>query len=207
MLWARVLDLGGDVARAHAEYRALAADLPIATDRARATREPALAAAQTALAAALAAGRLDEARTWADRIAEWESPESTAALEARLAVARAAGDEPGELAALRALHERGRNEPELRERLAILELEHGDVDQALHLLEGLVAESPDDEALRSQLGAAQLRFRLRLLPENVQKVAARPRAFARRLRRAALLDGARRAHDGAGRQRADRDAT
>ena len=174
LLWARVLDLGGEVAEAHAEYRALAADLPIATDRARATREPAVAAAQKALADALTGGRLDEAKQWADRIAEWESPTSIAALEAKLAVARAAGDEPGELVVLRSLHAGGRDEPNLRQRLADLELEHGDGDQALHLYEGLVAEFPEDEALRSHLGAAQLRFRLRLLPEEVQKLAARP---------------------------------
>jgi hypothetical protein len=133
-----------------------------------------VAAAQTALTAALTAGRIDEARAWAERIGRWESPQSAAALEARLAVARAAGDEPAELEALRGLHDRGRSDRELLERLASLELEHGDADQALHLLEGLVAEEPDDEALRSQLAAAQLRFRLRLLPENVQKLAAKP---------------------------------
>ena len=113
-----------------------------------------------------------QARSWADRIAEWESPDSTVALEARLAVARAEGDERAELEALRGLHDRGRSDRELLERLAALELEHGDADQALHLLEGLVADAPDDESLRSQLAAAQLRFRLRLLPENVQKLAA-----------------------------------
>ncbi|HEX2465901.1 MAG TPA: hypothetical protein VHR17_14865 [Thermoanaerobaculia bacterium] len=174
LLWARVLELGGDAAGAHAEYRQLAGDLPIASERARATREPAVAAAQAALASALAAGRIDQARSWADRIAEWESPDSTVALDARLAVARAAGDEQTELEALRGLHDRGRSDRELLERLAALELEHGDADQALHLLEGLVADAPEDEALRSQLAAAQLRFRLRLLPENVQKLAARP---------------------------------
>ena len=89
-------------------------------------------------------------------------------------MARAAGDEQAELEALRGLRDRGRSDRELLERLAVLELEHGDADQALHLLEGLVAEAPDDESLRSQLAAAQLRFRLRLLPENVQKLAARP---------------------------------
>jgi tetratricopeptide (TPR) repeat protein len=174
LLWARVLELGGDPAGAHAEYRDLAADLPIATERARATREPAVAAAQTALAAALAAGRIDDARTWADRIGQWESPDSTVAFEARLAVARAAEDEPAELDALRGLRARGRSDRELLERLATLELEHGDADEGLHLLEGLVADAPDDQSLRSQLAAAQLRFRLRLLPENVQKLAARP---------------------------------
>ena len=174
LLWARVLELAGDAAAAHGEYRALAADLPIASERVRATREPAVAAAQAALAAALAAGRIDEARTWVDRIAEWDSPDSLAALEARLAVARAAGDEPAELDALRGLHDRGRTDRELLERLASLELEHGDADQGLHLLEGLVGDFPDDAGLRSQLAAAQLRFRLRLLPENVQKLAAKP---------------------------------
>ena len=169
-----MLELGGDAAGAYAEYRELAADLPIASERARATREPAVVAAQAALASALAAGRIDQARIWADRIGEWESPDSTVALEARLAVARAAGDEQAELEALRGLRDRGRSDRELLERLAVLELEHGDADQALHLLEGLVAEAPDDESLRSQLAAAQLRFRLRLLPENVQKLAARP---------------------------------
>jgi hypothetical protein len=173
LLWARLLELGGDAAGAHAEYRVLAADLPIAADGARATREPAVAAAQAALAEAIAGGRLEEARGWADRIAEWDSPDGEAALRARLAVARAAGDEPAELEALRALDRQGHGDRALRERLAALELEHGDADRALHLLEGLVAAEPDDPALRSQLAAAQLRFRLRLLPEAVQKLASR----------------------------------
>jgi hypothetical protein len=173
LLWARLLELDGDAAGAHAEYRALADQLPIAAERARATREPALAAAQSALAAALAGGKIDEARVWADRIAQWGSPDAPVALEARLAVARAAGDESGELELLRALHQRGRSDRALLERLAALELELGDADQALHLLEGLVADAPDDPALRSQLAAAQLRFRLRLLPETVQQLAAR----------------------------------
>jgi hypothetical protein len=174
LLWARVLDLVGDAAGAHAEYRELAADLPIASERARATREPAVAAAQAQLASSLAAGRIDEARTWADRIAAWASAESPVALEARLAVARGSGDEAAELEALRGLHQHARTDPEMLARLATLELEHGDADQGLHLLEGLVADAPDDASLRSQLAAAQLRFRLRLLPENVQKVAVRP---------------------------------
>jgi tetratricopeptide (TPR) repeat protein len=173
LLWARVLDLEGDAAAAHAEYRALADQLQIAAARARATLEPALAAAQAALADALADRRIEEARTWADRIADWESPDAPVALEARLAVARAAGDQPAELELLRALHQRGHSDRALLERLVALELELGDADEALRLLEGLVAESPDDPSLRSQLAAAQLRFRLRLLPENVQKVATR----------------------------------
>ena len=107
LLWARLLELDGEVVPAYAEYRTLAADLPVAAERERALREPAVTAAQAALAEALAAARIEEARALADRIAEWDSPDATAALEARLAVARAAGDAPTELEALRALHQRG----------------------------------------------------------------------------------------------------
>ena len=173
LLWARVLELGSEVALAHAEYRALADQIPIAAQRARATREPAIAAAQSEIERALAAGRVDDARTWADRLSQWEPSDSLPLLEIRRRIASAAGDEPGELEALRALHGRGQDERALLERLAELELEIGDADQALRLLEGLVDRHPEDASLRSQLAAAQLRFRLRLLPEGVRKLAAR----------------------------------
>jgi tetratricopeptide (TPR) repeat protein len=173
LLWARVLELDGDVALAHVEYRALADQLPVAEQRARATREEAVGDAAEALRAALDAGQVEEARDWAALLAEWEPADSAVVLGARLDVARAAGDEPGELDVLRALDASGRTDRPTLERLAALELEIGDADQALRLLEGLVEEEPDDRELQSQLAAAQLRFRLRLLPEDVQQLASR----------------------------------
>ena len=183
---------------------ALAADLPIASERARATREPAVAAAQAALASALAAGRIDQARSWADRIAEWESPDSTAALEARLAVARAAGDEQAELEALRGA---ARARP-LRSRAA------------------RAAGRPRARARRRRSSTAPARraggrrARRRVATQSARRGAAAvpaaapareraevggtPRAHARRLRGPALLGGARRAPD-PGRQREDRE--
>jgi tetratricopeptide (TPR) repeat protein len=173
LVWARALDLGGEVALAHAEYRALEDQIPIASQRARATREQAVEQAQARVDQALAGGRVDEAREWMDRLVEWEPADSVVVLEAGLRVAQAAGDGVGELAALRSLTTRGRDDRAMIERLAALELEIGDADQALRLLEGLVAKYPGDATLESSLATAQLRFRLRLLPDPVQKLASR----------------------------------
>ena len=173
LLWARLLELGGDLALAHAEYAALADQLPIASRRARATRDRAVAQAEVQFDRALDAGRLDEARAWVERLAAWEPSDSELVVGARMRLARAVGDEAGELDALRALHVAGHHERGLVERLAALELEIGDADQALRLYDGLAARHPDDASLESLLAAAQLRFRLRLLPENVRRLAAR----------------------------------
>ncbi|HVR30276.1 MAG TPA: hypothetical protein VMS86_12170 [Thermoanaerobaculia bacterium] len=173
LLWARLLELGGEVALAHGEYVALADQLLIASQRARATRDPAVEQAEVRLEEALGAGRIDQARTWVDRLAAWQPEGSERVLAARLRLARASGDEPGEIQVLRAFHARGRQERGLIERLAALELDIGDADQALRLLEGLAARHPGDASLESQLVAAQLRFRLRLLPENVRRLASR----------------------------------
>lgn len=174
LLEARLAELSGTWIEAHAAYRALAAELPVAARGVDETREPALQALEQELAQALDAGRIDEAAARMERLRRWAPQGSPRILEAEARLARRGGDREAELEALRALHEIGGPEPALAERLAELELEAGDAETGIRLLQGLLDRYPESEQLQEKLASAQLRWRVRLLPEDVQRIVSRP---------------------------------
>jgi hypothetical protein len=104
------------------------------------------------------------------------APEDTLTLDAVRAVASAQGDRQGELEALRRLEQAigttsgGALDSTLVERRAELELELGEAGVAVDLYTELVRRHPEDPRLRDGLAAAQFRFRVALLPDEVKRL-------------------------------------
>ena len=173
LLLARLAELGDDFVTAYAAYRSLDGAVPVATTRAPAIYERAMQALARRLQRELSTGRLTAAQESLARMRSWEGAGSARVLEGAQSLARATGDGSAELAALRSLSDLGRNEGQLVERLADLELEIGDPERGLELLDGLSVRDPENRALELKLTTAQVRWRLRLLPDDVQTLADR----------------------------------
>jgi len=168
LLWARLAQLGDDPITAYAAYKSLDATMPIAARGAAATYEKAMQALDRRLQMDLSAGRLAAAKESLEQMRSWGPVDSVRTLEAERLLGAASGDARSELEALRALVELGHNRGELVERMADLELRVGDLERGMQLLEGLLARDPEDRALEHKLTKAELLWRLRLLPEDVQ---------------------------------------
>ncbi|MDP9122398.1 MAG: hypothetical protein M3O15_13695, partial [Acidobacteriota bacterium] len=90
------------------------------------------------------------------------------------AVAVARGDRPGELAAIKGLSARLPGDQELLERRAELEAEVGDPSAGLKIVQDLAERHPRDPALAEKLATAKFRWRVGLLPRDVQDAAGKP---------------------------------
>lgn len=170
LLLGRSAELTDDLWTALSAYRA-AAGIRVAEERLAAVREPALEQGRMELDQALARGRIDEAEAWRDRLVE-AAPDEELTVDGGRAVAAARGDVAGELDALRRLGamalpgaplDRGR-----LERRAELELAAGEASVAVDIYSELLRRFPGDLALEEGLAAAQFRFRLALLPDEVK---------------------------------------
>ncbi|HEY0783552.1 MAG TPA: hypothetical protein VGE98_13925 [Thermoanaerobaculia bacterium] len=173
MLLGRACELLGDIPLAYAAYRAIAPHNPKAFERTGSLHGRAIEALGLRLQDALAKGRQQEAEKDLDLLKSW-GPTETASLEAARAVAVAQGDKVAELAAVKGLSQRRPNDRELLERRADLELQFGDPGAGLQIVQDLADHHPEDPALREKLASAKFRWRLSLLPKQVQEVAAKP---------------------------------
>lgn len=170
LLRARLIELGGDPVDAFDLFRDLSDRSGVAAERAAALRTVAVQTVATSLAEALEVGRIDEARVEMARLDSW-APDDPLTLESRWRLVSATGDLTGELEVLRVLELLPGRRLEIAERRAILEVEIGDAQEGLRLLEALVAADPSDVGRSESLARARFRYRLRLLPEEVLGVA------------------------------------
>lgn len=172
LLLARVREALGDLVGAYTAYREMAEASPAAGARAEELRPRAAEIVANRFAEALRQGRLEEASAEQRLLAGWE-PEGTAAWFAARELAAAQGDARAELQALSHLASRLAERPDLVERRADLELELGDPGVAVDLYQRL-AEEGDATRLEPKLARAKFRWRLALLPAEVQALAERP---------------------------------
>lgn len=174
LLAGRLAELADDPVAAQSAYRACAAQSPVAERGRDRTYARAISGLEARLGTAIAAGRLDEARNQVDRIEKWEPPGSVRAAEAVVRLAVAEEDPVAELAGLRILAAAGRNDKATLEREAVLELEVGDPEAGLAAFDRLVDRFPDDRGIETRRALAEVRWRVRLLPEEVQSLARQP---------------------------------
>jgi len=173
LLLGRAAERLGDVALAYAAYRAVAAHSPLALKRAGELHPRALEIVSNRLEEALRNQRVEDADKQLALLRTW-APAETLTLEAARKVAQARGDRGAELGAVKELSSRRPGDRALLERRAELELEVGDPSAGLKIVQDLAARHPQDPALAEKLEAAKFRWRLSLLPQSVQEVAAKP---------------------------------
>ncbi|MEE2775454.1 MAG: hypothetical protein VYE73_01640 [Acidobacteriota bacterium] len=172
LLLGRTAELGGHYVVAHEAYRSLDDGPGPGSTGAVATYELALEQVEHDLAADLDAGRVDRAAAGLARLRGWEPMGSLRTLDAERRLARARGELDAELDALRGLVGGGRNQRVFVERRAELEMELGDPELGLETFERLLDSHPGDLELAERVVSARVRWRLRLLPEDVQAVSA-----------------------------------
>ena len=163
----------GDVVRAYRAFRAITERSQIAEQRARALEARAVEIVGNRVEEALARGRLERAVRELDRLVRW-APEFDLTLEATRRVARARDDPKSELRAVRELARRYPERTELVLREAELELTVGDPTRGLQTLRELAERRPGDPEVREALRQGQFRWRLTLLPDEVQRLARSP---------------------------------
>jgi tetratricopeptide (TPR) repeat protein len=166
LLWGRLNEIEGDRATAYESYLSLADRLPLALRRAEDLENPATQDLLTALGLALQANRIGVGEALVERLEAW-SIGSPAALQGRWLLSRAVGDTEAELEILRRLSALPAGGEEVLDRLASLELSHGDAHVALRLFERLVAENPADRERLENLARARFQWRLLLLPDEI----------------------------------------
>lgn len=172
LLRGRAEERVGDVVEAYRAFISVAADDPLAADRASELRPEALDGLVRRVREALRRQRLDDAEEALAQLREW-APDAAPTLEAAAAAAAAREDDEAELAALRGLSELRPDDRALQERRADLELAVGEPGRGLEIIESLVAAHPEDGSLSEKLAYAKFRWRLTLLPEPVQTLAER----------------------------------
>lgn len=168
LLRGRAAERRGEVTLAYEAFRRIAGRSALATRRSEDLFPRALEIVEVRLQEALDRGRIEDAEADLVILQDWLGPDPRS-LDAELKIAGAKGDFDRELAIVRqqAASSDGR---EVRERLAALEMEIGNVRSGLQILEKLVAEFPEEVALADQLDRAKFLWRLQLLPVHVQEL-------------------------------------
>ncbi len=159
----------GEVPRAYTAFRAVADRSSVAAERAGALEARAIEIVGNRFDDALARGRLDEAAGHLGRLEQW-APDATATLEGARKLAAAQGDQTAELAAVKKLQEAGVDRLDLETRRAELELRVGDPSEGLQRFQRLAREHPADPEIQDELERAKFRWRLTLLPPQVQAI-------------------------------------
>ncbi len=173
LLLGRTAERAGDLPLAYRSYRSAAERSSVAAERAEVLRPRAVEILANRLEDTLRRGRLDRASDLLEQLRSW-APESDETLEAAFALASARGDRKAELEALEPLTARYPDRTELEVRQAELELAVGDATVGLRTLRDLAARHPDDREIEEALERAKFRWRLTLLPREVQELARRP---------------------------------
>ncbi|HUF78036.1 MAG TPA: hypothetical protein VMR44_03870 [Thermoanaerobaculia bacterium] len=172
LLRGRAAERSGRIPEAFGAYQAAAEVSPPAAQRAAALRGRAIEIVGNRLTDALARGRIEDAAAALARLERW-APEDGATLEGARALAAARGDLRAELTAVGRLLARAPDRRDLLIRRAELELEVGDASEGLQILQRLAAEQPGDRVLQEKLEQAKFRWRVGLLPANVQELSRR----------------------------------
>jgi len=162
-----------DVPLAYAAYRAIATRSSLALQRLGELHPRAVEILSNRLQEALRTGNLDEAQKHLSFLESW-APSEIGTLEGALAVAVARGDQAAELAAVKGLVTRRPEDRKLLERRVALEMAVGDPSAGLQIAQDLAARHPNDPEAARLLEASRFRWRLSMLPQSVQTVAAKP---------------------------------
>lgn len=172
LLYARSAEKLGENLDAFEAYRAIESKSAAAAGRARALREDAVGELSGRFDEELAAGRADMAT---ELLGHWRlyAPGDPLVLAAEERLAMAVADPEQQLEVLRELSAKPGADPELLRRRAELELRVGDVGIGLQLAESLAADAPEDLGMTDLLQRAKFRWRLSLLPAEVEKIARR----------------------------------
>ncbi len=173
LLIARIAEKLGDLPEAFAAYLAMADRNSAAALRVAQIRTRTLEIVANRLADALARGRLEQAGEQLTRLEDW-APGSIATLEGARQLAAATGDAAAELEAVRALRLQRPDDAGLRDRHATLEVEAGDPGMGINILQEMAGERPDDAEIGRRLSRARFRWRLVLLPGEVQQLMSLP---------------------------------
>jgi tetratricopeptide (TPR) repeat protein len=169
----RAAELAGDVPLAYSAFREIATRHPRAFQKLGELHPRALEIVSNRLQEAVRLQRLEDAEKQLSLLRGW-APSEAVTLEGARAIAVARGDRRAELAAVKELAAQRPEERALAERRAELELAVGDPSAGLQIIQGLADQEPNDPALADKLAAAKFRWRVSLLPKNVQDVAALP---------------------------------
>jgi hypothetical protein len=172
LLLGRAAETEGDVPLAYAAFRAIATRSPLALERLGELHPRAVEILSNRLQEGLRTGNLDEAQKNLALLQSW-APSETVTLEGARSLAQARGDQSAELAAVQALSARQPTDRKLLERRLELELVVGDPSKGLQIAQDLAAQHPEDADVTRLLEAARYRWRLSMLPQAVQDVAAR----------------------------------
>jgi hypothetical protein len=204
LVGARALEGLGDAVEAYSLYRSLGDGTPAARRRADALESAATEQLAERVEQALARGHAEAAARDLARLVVWR-PLDRRTLDLQRRTAASLGDDPGELAALRALAAGEPPTVELAVRRAELELEVGEIEDSLRLLEELAARWPEDAAVAAALERGRFGWRLRNAPEPVQKLAQKPQLSRADLARLLywLVPGVRTGRGGVGRIASD----
>ena len=169
----RAAELAGDIPLAYSAFREIATRNQRAFQKLGELHPRALEIVSNRLQEAVRLQRLEEAEKQLSFLRSW-APSESVTLEGARAIAVARGDRRAELAAVKELAAQRPGERALVERRAELEMAVGDPSAGLQIIQGLADEDPDDPALAEKLAAAKFRWRVSLLPKDVQEVAALP---------------------------------
>lgn len=172
LLLGRAAEQAGDIPLSYAAFRAIATRNQLAFQRLGELHPRALEILSNRLQEALRTGKLDEADKQLALMRSWGA-EEIVTLEGARALAVAREDRLAELTAVKELAARQRDQA-LLERQAELELAVGDPGVGLQIVKELAERHPNDPGIAEKLAAAKYRWRLSLLPRDVQVVAAKP---------------------------------
>jgi tetratricopeptide (TPR) repeat protein len=173
LLLGRAAEQAGDVPLSYAAFRAIATRNPLAFQRLGELHPRAMEILSNRLLEALRNQKLDEAEKQLALMRSW-GPAELVTLEGARSLAVARGDRKAELDAIKEISGRRPDDRELLERRAELELAVGDPGAGLQIVQDLAAKHPKDPQVAETLAAAKFRWRLSLLPQDVQEVAAKP---------------------------------
>jgi hypothetical protein len=173
LLLGRAAEKLGDVPLAYAAFRSLATRNSLAFQRTGELHPRALEILYNRLNEDLKRGDLAAAEGNLASLQSW-GPSELVTLEAARNVAVAQGDSAAELRSVKALAARRPDDLDLLERRSELEMTVGDPGAGLEIIQNLAARHPNDPELAEKLKAAKFRWRLTLLPQAVQQVAAKP---------------------------------
>jgi len=168
----RAAEHAGDIPLAYSAYREIAPRNQRAFQKVGELHPRALEIVSNRLQEALRLSRWDEAENHLSLLRTW-APSEARTLEGARALAVSRGDRVAELAAVKELAAQKPGERSLIERRAELELAVGDPGAGLQIIQNLAAENPRDPALAEKLAAAKFRWRMSLLPKDVQDVASK----------------------------------
>lgn len=172
LLLGRAAEADGDIPLAYAAFRAIATRNQLALQRLGGLHPRAVEILYNRLREGLRTGSLDEAQKNLTLLQSW-APSEVVTLEGALAVAEARDDQAAELSAVQALAARRPDDRKLLERRIELEMAVGDPSAGLQIAQNLAALHPDDAEAARLLESARYRWRLSMLPQAVQTVAAR----------------------------------